>query len=700
MKICLVFLGLAFFLGCSSATVVAVPADPESPREIDARQSVASALEAYACPAGFNGALFVAEAPPPVSVEAGATFPALIRVANCTGQTWDATPAFAPTGYKLGFAAPRDAFTWSAARVALPENVPPNTLASVAYTAQAGAQPGVFPWAWSIVHESVAWLPGLSPMRSIGVRAVGAPACGSLGSVCCGSSSCDAPNTCSGGLCTKPINPYACAGASGAVFVSEIPPPASVRPGQPIQASVTFANCSGAPWVATAANAPTGTKLGFSAPRDAFTFGVSRLALPGPVNVNESVTIAIPAVAPAQIGSYTWGWSMLNESVAWFVTQSPSHVVQVEDVPQLVTLCPGVQADRKGILSASVEIQNCLNAIVPNGVLELPAGVYRMTSKVSLNRPLTFRTLGTNGVTQGCLEPGGPACAILRADENVKVPGGFVQLENTTNVTIDHVVIDGNRDRRLGSEAAQTCRTGDNQLGFNATNTLCTNCTFARSASINALCGTGLAWSADQGTIVRNVFRNNGRHTDQNLWADGLTFLKSNNSTVQQNVFEDNSDIDFICGGATNSNFSNNTIIHRAQAAFGGLMLDNFNGGTPGDFTGTTVQNNSIDCGNQQCDFGIELGPHPWYLSPNITGGTVIGNTIIGAKIQINCEGAGTQAQPMVVTQNQMGPSPSRAEFNCGKNKQATMFNISPDSFVQTGIGPVATGSFERHICP
>ncbi len=128
-------------------------------------------------------------------------------------------------------------------------------------------------------------------------------------------------------------------------------------------------------------------------------------------------------------------------------------------------------------------------------------------------------------------------------------------------------------------------------------------------------------------------------------------------------------------------------------------MLDNFNGGTSGDFTGTTVTGNAIDCGAQQCDYAIELGPHPWYLSANLIGGTVSGNTAIGGKFNIDAEGAGTTASPMVVTQNTIGTAPTSASFLCG-TKPTTAFNISPDSNVDVQSGPAATGSLTQHGCP
>jgi hypothetical protein len=126
-------------------------------------------------------------------------------------------------------------------------------------------------------------------------------------------------------------------------------------------------------------------------------------------------------------------------------------------------------------------------------------------------------------------------------------------------------------------------------------------------------------------------------------------------------------------------------------------MRNSDNCQTSGNFIGTVVRNNTIDCGDALCDFGMVLGPHAWYLSANIQGGTVTGNSIVGARIQINAEGAGTAANPLVASGNILGPTVASAKYWCGQTHPATPFNVSPDSFVTTAD---ATGRFTYHVCP
>jgi hypothetical protein len=361
-----------------------------------------------------------------------------------------------------------------------------------------------------------------------------------------------------------------------------------------------------------------------------------------------------------------------------------------------------VSADAGGVAPASDAIQSCISSTPTGGTLELPAGIYRVTSTIHLDQPITLRTAGTAGDTHSCLGYDGLPCVVLRADDALQVPErGFVRFGATHDVTLDHVVIDGNRDLRLQSASAQQCASGTNFPGFNAgsADSGCTSCAFVYSGSARAVCGTGLEWNGDGLTVSSSVFRDNGDHATPNMWSDGLTIHKSDGSRVTGCRFVDNSDIDFISGGGRNATYPGNSIVQSRQACFGGLMLDYFGGATSGDFTGTVVSGNTIDCGKQLCDFGIELGPHPWYVSPNILGGTVSGNTVTGGKFDINAEGAGTNAAPVVVTGNTIGTVPRVGQFMCGP-MGTTTFNVSPDSVVDLRGGQPPTASITVHLCP
>jgi hypothetical protein len=88
-------------------------------------------------------------------------------------------------------------------------------------------------------------------------------------------------------------------------------------------------------------------------------------------------------------------------------------------------------------------------------------------------------------------------------------------------------------------------------------------------------------------------------------------FRSASPSVVQGNLFIDNSDINLIFGSGSDSLVSDNIIFEMQNGAFGGVMFDNFNGHTDGNFVGMEFHSNQIEC-NGRCDFGLELGPHPW----------------------------------------------------------------------------------------
>jgi hypothetical protein len=169
------------------------------------------------------------------------------------------------------------------------------------------------------------------------------------------------------------------------------------------------------------------------------------------------------------------------------------------------------------------------------------------------------------------------------------------------------------------------------------------------------------------------------------MWADGLTAVYAPSSTIRDNVFADNSDIGLIIGQGASATITNNRIEQRRQHGFAGLMLDNFNSNDlvhRGDFRGAVVAANTIDCSGL-CDFGIELGPHPWYPSRNIVGGEVRDNQISGAGVAINIAGAGTSEAPIGVFDNRIDVLREPVALAlCDEEYEAIAMNISPDSVV------------------
>jgi hypothetical protein len=511
---------------------------------------------------------------------------------------------------------------------------------------------------------------------------------------------CDSPN---GAAMDAPapdanyVMPYACpAGSPPVVFVSEEPPPATMKPWEHAQASVTFANCGTKAWSSQLAP-PDGVKLGPALPHDLGGFTPTRIALPQDVPPGNAIKIPLDLHAPPITGPHFYGFQLVQDGVAWLDPTSTPHGVDVEPGPgDPVELCTGVMADPTGATDAHAALQSCLDATAVGGTLALPAGFFRLSGVVTISHAMTLTTTGATGSAAGCMDYDTMPCAVFQADASTR-PGaagarGFFRLglsAQVSNVTLDHIVVDGNRGARLGSPAAAACASGNNGEGINI-GANCASCKIQGIGSIRAVCGTGLEWDGDHISVSSSTFQGNGDHGTQNMWSDGLTIHKSDGGVVDHCHFIDNSDVGFISGGGTNASYTNNEALQLTQASFAAIMLDNFNNNALGNHTGAQVTGNLVSCPGG-CNFGIELGPHPWYQSANIMGGTVTSNTVVGAKIEINAQGAGTAAAPTVVGNNTLGAVPATSSFGCGNIGSLLPLNVSAESVVTVQGGTPAS---------
>jgi hypothetical protein len=624
---------------------------------------LAALLVAFACavaaPAAAHAAdnaAFIAQSVPTAMIP-GQTSTVSVTMQNTGTTTWMAS---SDLGYKLGTQSPQDNTLWAGTtRIYLSpgEAVIPGQSRSFTFPITAPATPGTYSFQWRMVHEGVAWFGAASTLVTIRVTAP---------------------------------PPY------GAQLVSQAVP-TTLTAGQTVAVAVTMKNTGTNLWTAAA-----GYKLGAQNPQDNTTWGTGRvnLAAGDALGGNADKTFTFDITAPATAGTYNFQWRMLQEGVTWFGDLTPNVAIRVTAPP--VTLCPGVAVTPDGTSDLGPAIQSCIDHLPAGGTLSLPPGLYGIATQVVISKPLTLQTQGLSGSPASC-EAAGAGCAVLQALPSFSSGGGgLVAVEATREVTLDHLVLDGNRAARLGSTAAAQCAAGNNRYGFNARMSDCASCRFTSSVSRNALCGSGLEFRGHDAVITGNVFRANGQNAVNNMWSDGLTVHYSDRATIADNLFVDNSDVALILGGGRGAVVRNNSISQPGQVVFAGLMLDNFNGGTPGDFTGAVVSGNTIDCtAARNCHFGIELGPHPWYLSTSILAGDVHGNTVTAARQGINVEGAGTAAAPLLLYGNTVGGSaPGSARFNCGAHSTSD-FNINTaDSVVNRNGETSPTTSFAWHSCP
>ncbi len=202
-----------------------------------------------------------------------------------------------------------------------------------------------------------------------------------------------------------------------------------------------------------------------------------------------------------------------------------------------------------------------------------------------------------------------------------------------------------------------------------------------RSVFRDMACYTALEYEDGVSTVfIDNDFTGNGLHKGPLHWADGLTIHQGKNLNVSGNRFRDNTDVQLIFGECIGCTVADNRFSHSVAAgggSFADLMLQAWPKVTSGNFTGTKVVRNTIDCGPQhRCGFGVMIGSAPWYDAPAF-GGSVTDNIVRGAMLGINVD---RLTGPMTIERNQVSASPGMYSSNCGLRQVTKAINISPES--------------------
>lgn len=358
--------------------------------------------------------------------------------------------------------------------------------------------------------------------------------------------------------------------------------------------------------------------------------------------------------------------------------------------------------DSRGPYGAADMLQECISRAPAYSSIEIPPGAYVFYRQVVVATPLTIRTAGSAGTSLACSATPG-ACATFVAAPDFTDPWGVILMTSTNNASLEHIVIDGDRQARLASRSALACLEGRNTFGFNASVLYCDHCGLTDVLSSHALCGTGMAWVGANATIRNSTFRANGDGATSTLWADGLTVIYAPQSEISDNQFIDNTDVALIVGYAVSSRIERNVVRQRTQASFAGLMLHNFSSNdltTGGDFRGAVVAHNTIDCGPQLCVFGIQVGPRPWNAKLIIVGGDLHDNEVRGAKVGINVDGAGIFRAPVAIHDNVVSAVPEGVYFSdCPRPIATGSINISPTSVVDRGDENTPIGAHLSDLC-
>jgi len=363
--------------------------------------------------------------------------------------------------------------------------------------------------------------------------------------------------------------------------------------------------------------------------------------------------------------------------------------------------CAAIPRLADSVHDAGPALQACLDATPTNGKLALPSGRYEIATPVRLRRPVTLTTRGLLPDARPCFADE-RRCAVLHlAIKASALAGAIMPITIDSNaVRLDHLVFQGTRltDPALSAKrcASDKERPMAGGLLVNGNSVTITHSVFRDMACYTALeYGTGV-----EAVISDNAFIGNGTHNALLRWADGLTIHTAQRFQISNNRFRDNTDVQLILGSCVGCTITDNNFDHSGTAeggAFAEIMLQAWPNATSGDFTGTRVARNTIDCGAQRrCGFGIMIGSAPWYEAPTF-GGAVTDNRVRGAMLALNVD---YLTGPMVIAHNDLEVVSGTYPSMCGPQRiSGVSANFSAKARIV--LPPIATdtATTSKHYC-
>ena len=361
--------------------------------------------------------------------------------------------------------------------------------------------------------------------------------------------------------------------------------------------------------------------------------------------------------------------------------------------------CSALPRLADGKADASRALADCLDRTPAGGRVELPPGLFRLEQPLRITRPVTITTAASSAASPACHQIGA-RCATLLVDPRRFPPAGGMPLEIAANaVRLDRLVI---RGAQPGGRLRAACgdpgrRPGAGGLRVHAV----AGFGLARSVLRDFTCYSALEIVAGARDLLveKNLFGPNGDHRPGEVWTDGLTIHDANRALVRDNRFFDNSDVQLVLGGCRDCRIERNSFSHGgtfAGAAFAELMLHAWPN-TSGDFTGTVVTANRIDCGvRRRCGYGIMIGSAPWYAGRTL-GGTVSANSVSNALVGSNVDAL---TGPMDISGNKVRASGGRHRSDCGLRDWPAV-NVAPGSrrMVRGDPSDLAEGSVSTRGC-
>ncbi len=301
-------------------------------------------------------------------------------------------------------------------------------------------------------------------------------------------------------------------------------------------------------------------------------------------------------------------------------------------------------------------LQDCLDRTPNGGRLALAPGRYVVTRPLLLQRPVTLATAGAPDCAAG-------DCAVLAL--RIAEPGGpasrAIMISGAGSV-LDHITVEGGKADPARDDARACNGPGRPSMGGIAVTA--PGVTIRNSLITAVACYTAV--QADAGAsgfrFEGNQVLANGTHDRRAMWSDGLTVIDGENDVIRDNLFRDNTDVQLVLGGCRRCSVTGNRIESADATSFAGLLVHAWPLSS-GDYTGTVITGNTIDCGPaRRCGFGLGVGGRAWYETPT-SGGLIAGNAVNRAQIGINVDDA---TGPVTMRDNAVTLSGGPVRSRCG----------------------------------
>lgn len=332
--------------------------------------------------------------------------------------------------------------------------------------------------------------------------------------------------------------------------------------------------------------------------------------------------------------------------------------------------------------AAGAVLQDCLDSLPAGSMLALPPVRIVLTQPLVLRHRVTLTTarIGEASCEAGC------ATLVLRLVAPVSVTQSAITVAGSGSI-LDHLVIEGGKTDAARDDT-KACN-GPSRPAMGGLTVTASNVAITNSVVRDVACYSAVVVDAgaDGFRFEGNALLSNGTHDKRGMWADGLTLIDGVNAVVRGNLFRDNTDVQLVSGGCLRCTVTDNRLEETSApgaGAFAGLLVHGWPH-TSGDYAGTVVMRNTIDCGPAHaCGFGLGVGGRGWYESPT-SGGLIAGNSVTRAKIGINVDGA---TGPVTMRDNQVTHSGGVVASHCGDWLVGPV-NIAPGSrpFVDTTAG-------------